>query len=178
MIAGDPVSQKPWTTVLRKAWLWMERAFARIGLLTVLVMVTPLVSWWAHAYSGPFEQPKGNVLILLSAVKDDKGLIPFFLLLASALCPARVANRRLQGDRGQRGRGPVHLRLPRRRGCPPTGYCRGVAVHEHSGVWSHTARIVEGMPGEKVLLTSDFHMYRAIRVFRKLGVEVTPYTHT
>jgi len=25
-----------------------------------------------------------------------------------------------------------------------------------------------------VLLTSDFHMYRAIRVFRKLDIEVTP----
>jgi uncharacterized SAM-binding protein YcdF (DUF218 family) len=30
------------------------------------------------------------------------------------------------------------------------------------------------MPGQKVLLTSDFHMYRAIRVFRKLGVDVAP----
>jgi uncharacterized SAM-binding protein YcdF (DUF218 family) len=30
------------------------------------------------------------------------------------------------------------------------------------------------MPGKKVLLTSDFHMYRAIRVFRKQGIEATP----
>jgi uncharacterized SAM-binding protein YcdF (DUF218 family) len=37
-----------------------------------------------------------------------------------------------------------------------------------------TARLIQGMPGEKVLLTSDFHMYRALRVFRKLGIEVTP----
>jgi uncharacterized SAM-binding protein YcdF (DUF218 family) len=34
--------------------------------------------------------------------------------------------------------------------------------------------MVASMPGKKVLLTSDFHMYRAIRVFRKLGVDVTP----
>jgi uncharacterized SAM-binding protein YcdF (DUF218 family) len=37
-----------------------------------------------------------------------------------------------------------------------------------------TARLIQNMPGEKVLLTSDFHMFRAIRVFRKLGVDVTP----
>ena len=37
-----------------------------------------------------------------------------------------------------------------------------------------TVRLIEGMPGKKVLLTSDFHMYRAIRVFRKLGIEATP----
>jgi len=30
------------------------------------------------------------------------------------------------------------------------------------------------MPGKKVLLTSDFHMYRAIRAFRKLHIEVAP----
>ncbi len=36
------------------------------------------------------------------------------------------------------------------------------------------ARLIQDMPGKKVLLTSNFHMYRAIRVFRKLGVEVTP----
>ena len=38
-----------------------------------------------------------------------------------------------------------------------------------------TARLIQGMPGRKVLLTSDFHMYRALRVFRKLGIEVTPW---
>jgi uncharacterized SAM-binding protein YcdF (DUF218 family) len=26
-----------------------------------------------------------------------------------------------------------------------------------------------------VLLTSDFHMFRAVRVFRKAGLNVTPY---
>ena len=37
-----------------------------------------------------------------------------------------------------------------------------------------TARLIEGMPGRKVLLTSDFHMYRALRVFRKVGIEAAP----
>jgi len=31
-----------------------------------------------------------------------------------------------------------------------------------------------GHAGKKVLLTSDFHMYRALHVFRKQGIEVTP----
>jgi uncharacterized SAM-binding protein YcdF (DUF218 family) len=37
-----------------------------------------------------------------------------------------------------------------------------------------TARLIAGMPGKRVLLTSDFHMFRALRVFRKLHIEVTP----
>jgi uncharacterized SAM-binding protein YcdF (DUF218 family) len=37
-----------------------------------------------------------------------------------------------------------------------------------------TASIVAPMPGPKVLLTSDFHIFRSVRAFRKAGVEVTP----
>ena len=34
--------------------------------------------------------------------------------------------------------------------------------------------LIQNVPGRKVLLTSDFHMYRAVHAFRKLGVEVAP----
>ncbi|MGD0859239.1 MAG: ElyC/SanA/YdcF family protein [Terracidiphilus sp.] len=37
-----------------------------------------------------------------------------------------------------------------------------------------TARLVQDMPGRKVLPISDFHMNRAIQVFRKQGIEATP----
>ena len=36
------------------------------------------------------------------------------------------------------------------------------------------AKILAALPGRNVLLTSDFHMFRAIRAFRKAGVEVEP----
>ncbi len=36
------------------------------------------------------------------------------------------------------------------------------------------ARLLKGIPGPNVLLTSDFHMYRAIRAFRKAGLAVEP----
>ena len=32
--------------------------------------------------------------------------------------------------------------------------------------------LLEKLPGRKVLLTADFHTYRSVRVFRKLGVEM------
>jgi uncharacterized SAM-binding protein YcdF (DUF218 family) len=38
----------------------------------------------------------------------------------------------------------------------------------------YTRELVSGWPGKKVLLTSDVHMYRAWRVFRKAGLETTP----
>src|ERR1035437_4630434 len=64
-------------TAMYAAGRLLSRLLAAIGLLAVLIMATPMVSWWAHAYSGPIEQPKGDVLILLSAADDDKGLISY-----------------------------------------------------------------------------------------------------
>jgi uncharacterized SAM-binding protein YcdF (DUF218 family) len=37
-----------------------------------------------------------------------------------------------------------------------------------------TREMLRDVPGRKVLLTSDYHMYRATRVFRKAGLEVVP----
>jgi len=34
--------------------------------------------------------------------------------------------------------------------------------------------LLAGVPGRKVLLTSDYHMFRAHRAFKKAGLEVVP----
>jgi uncharacterized SAM-binding protein YcdF (DUF218 family) len=152
----------------------LNRFLAAIGLITILVTATPVVRWWAHAYSGPIEQPKGDVLILLSAANDDKGLISY-----SSYWRARYALLAWQTGGFQKvvvsgGDGPGIVEFLIAEGIP-----RQVIVAEwqsnstrENGI--DTARLIEGMPGKKVLLTSDFHMYRAIRVFRKLGIEVSP----
>src|ERR1035437_5985318 len=57
---------------LRRGGQALTRLLATIGLITVLVIATPLVTWWAEAYAGPIAQPKGDVLILLSAAGDDE----------------------------------------------------------------------------------------------------------
>ena len=42
---------------LRKAGRWLNRLLAAIGVITVLAICTPIVSWWAQAYAGSIEQP-------------------------------------------------------------------------------------------------------------------------
>jgi uncharacterized SAM-binding protein YcdF (DUF218 family) len=159
---------------MRIAGRWLNRVFASIGLIAVLATVTPIDSWWAHAYSGPIEQPKGDVLILLSAAADDHGLISF-----SSYWRARYALLAWQTGGFQKivitgGGGPGILDYLVAEGVPREAIVaewRSNSTHEN-GI--NTAQLVASMPGKKVLLTSDFHMYRAIRVFRKLGIEVTP----
>ena len=38
----------------------------------------------------------------------------------------------------------------------------------------YVARLLSGEAGSKVLMTSDYHMFRAVRTFRKAGIEVSP----
>ena len=34
--------------------------------------------------------------------------------------------------------------------------------------------ILDKLPGSKVLMSSDYHMFRATRVFRKAGIDIAP----
>jgi len=160
---------------LRNAGRALNRLLAAIGLTTVLVLSTPIVSWWAQAYVGPMEQPRGDVLILLSAAADDKyGGISY-----SSYWRARQALFAWQTGGFKKivicgGGSPGIFNFLIADGIP-----REVIVTEWGSASTRenameTAHLIQGMPGKKVLLTSDFHMYRALRVFRKLGIEVTP----
>jgi uncharacterized SAM-binding protein YcdF (DUF218 family) len=168
-----PYNTRP-ITPLHKVGRWFTRFFATIGFVTVLAMVTPIDAWWAHAYSGPIEQPQGEVLILLSAAIDDQGLISF-----SSYWRARYALFAWRTGGFQKivisgGGGPGILDYLVAEGIPRQDIVAEWKSQSTRENGIETARLIQGMPGRKVLLTSDFHMYRAVRVFRKLGIDVTP----
>jgi uncharacterized SAM-binding protein YcdF (DUF218 family) len=153
---------------------WFSRLLAAIGLTVVLATATPIDSWWAHAYSGPIEQPRGDILILLSAAADDHGLISF-----SSYWRARYALLAWRAGGFQKiivsgGGGPGILDFLVVEGVPRQDIIAEWQSDSTRENGINTARLLAGIPGKKVLLTSDFHMYRAIHVFRKLGVDVTP----
>ena len=158
---------------LGRAVPWLNRALWAIGLITVLVIATPLVSWWGRLYSGPIVRPKGDILIVLSAAGDVNGGISY-----SSFWRARYALLAWQTGGFKKivvsGGGPGILNFLLSEGIPrdaieaewrsPSTRQSAIAV----------ARMVQNLPGKKVLLTSDYHMYRALRVFRKCGVAVDP----
>jgi uncharacterized SAM-binding protein YcdF (DUF218 family) len=160
---------------LRKAGRWLNRLLAFIGLTTVLVLSTPIVSWWAQAYAGPIEQPKGDILILLSAAADDLyGGISY-----SSYWRARQALFAWQTGGFTKivicGSGdPGILDFLIADGIPRETFVieqRTISTRENA---LETARLIQNLPGRKVLLTSDFHMYRALRAFRKVDIEAAP----
>jgi uncharacterized SAM-binding protein YcdF (DUF218 family) len=173
-MAVSSTQNRPRNFSLRQAGRWLYRLLAAIGLLTVLVISTPLVSWWAQAYAGPIERPQGDILILLSAADDDRGGISF-----SSYWRAREAIFAFQNGGFKKivvtgGGGSCILDYLVAEGIPRQAILAEWGSHSTRESGLAMAQLLRGMPGRKVLLTSDFHMYRAIRVFRKLHVEVTP----
>lgn len=157
-------------------WLvrWIYRLLAIFGLLTLLVISTPLVSWWARAYAGSIDQPRGRVLILLSAASDDANGISYssYWRARMAVLAWKKGGFRTVVISGRTGPGILNFLVAE--GVPRNAIItelRSTSTRENA---LYTAGLIQHMPGKKVLLTSDFHMYRAIRVFCKAGVVATP----
>ncbi|HZQ43880.1 MAG TPA: YdcF family protein [Acidobacteriaceae bacterium] len=158
-----------------RAGRWLFRVLAAVGLVTVLVIATPIDRWWAHAYAGSMDQPKGDVLILLSAANEDHGFISY-----SSYWRARYALLAWQNGGYKTivisGEASPSIRdFLVAEGIPPSAILldpQSTTTRENA---IDTARLLKGVPGSRVLLTSDFHMYRAERLFRREGIDVIPY---
>ena len=161
-------------TVVRRLARWLYHLLAVFGLLTLLVISTPMVSWWARAYSGSIDQPKGDILILLSAAADDANGISYssYWRARMAVLAWKNGGFRTVVISGKTDPGILNFLVAE--GVPRNAIItesRSTSTRENA---LYTAGLIQHMPGKRVLLTSDFHMYRAIRAFRKVGVVATP----
>ena len=77
-MSNNPNSlQTPRSTWMRRLSRSIAGLCTIIGLMTILTITTPLVHWWAITSTGPIEQPKGDILIVLSAARDQDGGMSF-----------------------------------------------------------------------------------------------------
>lgn len=151
------------------------RILAAIGLLVVLVTFTPLVSWWAKLYAGAWNDPAGDVLIVLAGDQLDDGIIgrsSYWRCVYAAMAWKAGGFRGIliSGVRSA----PLMADLMVFNGVPRDAIRlepRSSSTRENA---LFTAGLLRQIPGTKVLLTSDFHMLRAHRAFAKAGVEVLP----
>jgi uncharacterized SAM-binding protein YcdF (DUF218 family) len=147
---------------------------ASVGSITLIVLATPVVPMWAHLYSGSLEQPKGVVLILLSAAADDEGSISYssYWRARYALLSWRSGTFKKIVISGTGSYGIEEFLVAE--GVSPESILLDPQSNSTRSNGLDTARLIETLPGKRVLLTSDYHMYRAQRVFKRLGVDVSP----
>jgi uncharacterized SAM-binding protein YcdF (DUF218 family) len=163
-----------------KALRFLTWGLAGLGLLVVLVTLTPLVSWWAGALAGPWEDPNGDVLIVLGGSLLGDGVMgqnSYWRSAYAVLAWGEGTFHRVVISGG--GPEDNSIAAPMRdflecRGVPRTAIqieARARSTHENA---LYVTEMLARVPGRKVLLTSDYHMFRAQRAFKKAGLEVLP----
>lgn len=165
---------------MRRAVRYVTRVLAAIGFLYVLVSATPIDRWWIRFLAGPWNDPKGDVLIVLGGdtVRDVIGASSYWRSVYAV---------RVWRDGGfstvivSGGPGGGELAISERmRGYMVSQGVPAAAIRVETASAStrenalFSKPLIESLPGRKILLTSDYHMFRAYRTFRKAGIDVEP----
>lgn len=152
-----------------------------LGLTVVLVTFTPLVRWWAVQLAGPWTDARGDVIIVLTGNVLDNGIIgetSYWRSAYTIMAWREGGWRQVIVSGGGGGASlPVGeaMKIFLESGGIPVGAIladsRSLSTRESA---LNLAHILQQAPGRKILLTSDYHMFRAFRALRKAGVMVTP----
>ena len=153
---------------------------AGVGAAYLFVSFTPFVTWYASRLAQPWEDPRGDVLVVLSGPAPNLGVgnVPmmdpgtywrcFMAVLYDRQHPySRIVVSGRDAAAGMRdflvfnGIPAGRIRLEE----------NAANTHENA---VFTARLLAGTTGRIVLLTSDIHMFRARRCFAKEGLAVAP----
>jgi uncharacterized SAM-binding protein YcdF (DUF218 family) len=146
---------------------------AALGFLLLVVTFTPVVPWYARILAREWGDAKGDTMIVLAGGVID----------AETLAPGSYW-RCVYADRVWRGGGfrdvvvsgaaiaPLMRDMLVFRGIPAAAIRVENASHSTRENALYTAKLLAETPGRKVLVTSDYHTFRALRAFRKAGLAV------
>ena len=149
----------------------LKTLFACLGALVALVVIVP-PTWYARWLSGPWMDDRAPVLIVLSAGSIRVGMMDASTYWRCVYAVdvwhwGGVERMVLSGsdqDTASMRTWIIGQGVPADR----------VAVENHSGSTREnallTAVFLRNIPGPYMLLTSDIHMWRAQRAFRKAGI--------
>jgi uncharacterized SAM-binding protein YcdF (DUF218 family) len=181
-----PPLHKPSPNLRRSIWsaARLRRAIvgmlAAVGLLHVVVELTPALTWWNRYLANPWDdRSPGEVMIVLGAEEIDGqflGFSSYWRCLTAVREWRKGGFRRIVVSGGGGPPGNTAADIMREfivfSGVPAAA----VETETQSGSTREnalfTARRLAGVPGRKVLITSDYHMRRAYAAFRRAGLDV------
>jgi uncharacterized SAM-binding protein YcdF (DUF218 family) len=153
---------------------------AALGLLFLVVTFTPLVDWWAILLRGDDYTEKGDVLIVLSGSMMEDGSMGWnsYLRTTYAWSAFRDGGFRDVLVSGGAIAAPKPVAIAMRdfltfQGVPPEAIHLETQSHSTRENALYSAALLKSLPGRKVLLTSDYHSFRAGRSFARAGIEVS-----
>lgn len=165
---------------------WLKRIFVTgsvcFTILFAILEFTPLLPWYAQWLAGPWNHPDGDILIVLASDSQPAGILGLssYWRCFYAIQVWREGHfRTVVVSGGDAGDGHPSTAAVMGQFLASSGIPRDRIVLEERSTSTRenalfTARMIAGWPGRKVLLTSDYHMFRARRAFEAAGLPVLP----
>jgi len=166
-----------------RLWRMFSSAAACFVLLLILLYTSPLVPRLAAWLTGRWEEPKGDVLIVLGADQLSDGTLGIGSYWRSVYAVRAFRAGGFQrivvtgGPEG--GKDSISIARAMADFMAGLGVPREVITIEEQSRSTRenalfTARMIGGWPGTKVLLSSDIHMRRAHAAFARAGLDTVP----
>ena len=155
-------------------------AFTSLGVLLTIVTATPLDSWWGRTLAGSWDDSRGEVLIVLGGSSTNDGVIgenSYWRSVYAVTAYREGGFRQIILTGGSRFGIPTAASMGtflESQGVPHNFIVletRSTSTRENA---LYTKPLLSDSTGGNVLLTSDFHMFRARRTFQKVGLHVLP----
>ena len=164
---------------MRRIGRTFTRALTAVGALWLLVTITPIDVWWTKALAGPWNDRVGDVLIVLGgdSVGDVLGMSSYWRSVYAVRAWRQGTFRTVVLTGGPAAGTSVAERMREflvSQGVPASVIQLETKAGNTRENALYTKPILDGLAGSKVLLTSDYHMFRASRVFRKAGIAAAP----
>lgn len=162
----------------------LRTVLALLGGVWLVVTFTGLVPWWAGRLAQPWGSGDGDVLIVLGGdnLNDNVlGLSSYWRSVYTVRAMRAHHFQRVIITGGNPSRARPALAELMRDVVRAHGIDTAIVEVETEATSTmenakFTADLLRGRAGGRlVLLTSDFHVFRAYRVFRKVGLEVEPW---
>jgi uncharacterized SAM-binding protein YcdF (DUF218 family) len=161
--------------ILSRAWKSLRFALVSVGLLLVSITVaSPLLHYWTTALSAPWGDLNGDVLIVLGGdivAPDMMGITSYWRSCYTTLAWRSGHYRRIV--LAGKEIAPLMKDCITFQGVPAESIVvenNSTSTHENA---LYVAALLKGDTSRKVLLTSDFHMRRALSAFRRAGIEAS-----
>lgn len=151
------------------------------GALLLVATYTPVVPWMAALLSRDWTDSDGDILIVLAgSAVEFAGKPPEVVIGESSYWRAIHAARAFQHGHfrvivvsGARASDPMK-RFLIASGVPEQAIITQDRSNNTREDALYSKPILEKLEGKRVLLTSDYHSYRASRAFARVGIAVTP----
>jgi uncharacterized SAM-binding protein YcdF (DUF218 family) len=152
------------------------------AILSLVIYGTPVDQWYASRLAGNWTDSDGDILIVLAAEAGPGNVIGLssYWRATYAILAWRIGHFRsivVSGGRAEGVAEPLAQMIGRflaANGIPQDRIfleSRSVSTRENA---LYTKQMIGAWPGKKVLLTSDYHMFRARRAFEAAGLPVIP----